>query len=96
MTVFHTAIQSLVLSAIFCIGQWLFYFIGLCDNGASWSKFFWGAVCLFIILSVVYASHTAITMYRMYKDPVFKYAHLRLGLSWKQYKEIKDKDNIVK
>ena len=39
---------------------------------------------------------TCLTLYRYHKDPVFKDANLRLGLSWREYnKIINDKNNLT-
>lgn len=83
---------SLVISAVFCGFQWLFFLVGIAENGATWDKFLWGALGIAIFLAIYTLITIAITMYRMYKDPIFKDAHLKTGISWKDYKKITGKD----
>ena len=87
-TLLITALQSAVLSAIFCLIQWLLSLIGLC-NTPSWNKFLWGGVALFCFLFLLYSYKTIITLYRYYKDPVFREANLKMGISWKDYKRLR-------
>ena len=90
-TLLITALQSVALSAFCWCVQWVLNHVGLSDMEATMGKFLWGSACFFIILFLLYGATTALTMYRMHKDPIFKDAHLRTGMSWKDYQRLKNK-----
>lgn len=85
-TLLVTALQSVVLSAFCWCVQWVLNHVGVSYMEATMGKFLWGSIGFFIILLLLYAAKTIVTIYRMHKDPTFKDAHLRTGISWKDYK----------
>lgn len=87
--------QSLVISAFCSIFQWFLSLIGV-SSKPTWDDFLWGSVGFFIFLFISSVFMTCLTLYRYHKDPVFKDANLRLGLSWREYnKIINDKNNLT-
>ena len=82
------AFQSIVVSAFFTLCKWLLSLLGLC-NAPTWFNFVGGAAILFSVLFLYSVGNTCITLYRYNKDPVFKEANLKVGLSWKDYKALK-------
>ena len=87
-TLLIIAAQSVALSALFCLAQWLLSLFGVC-NVPTWHKFVWGGVGLFCLFFIYSCYTTFITMYRFYKDPVFKEMNLRMGITWKDYKRFR-------
>lgn len=86
------AIGCAVISAVFCAIQWVLSLLSFCSK-PTLSKFVWGAVVLFAVLFLYTCYTTAMTMFRFRKDPVFKDAHLKTGISWRDYKRLKDGRN---
>jgi len=84
-------IQSAVISAILWVCQWLLSFTGICEKPAL-SKLFWGGLGVYALLFIYSVVVTVVTLFRCYKDPVFKDAHLRTGISWKNYKKFAEKN----
>ena len=81
-------VQSVALSALFSAIQWLLSIASICER-PTWVKFAYGSLGLFLVLFVLYAFKTGITLYRYHKDPVFKDANLMTGISWNDYKRLK-------
>lgn len=85
------AVISLLISAVFCLLQWLGSLMSLC-GAPTWGKFFWGAVGIFVLLLILYfinfgrnASH--------YDDPTFREMNQKSGISYEDYKRIKGGDS---
>lgn len=91
-TLLRIALQSVALSALFIGVLWVLHIAGLSDREVTWLKFLFGAIGIFILLTLYAVLTTATTLYRMHKDPAFKDAHLMTGISWKDYKRIKGKN----
>ena len=81
-------IYAIFYSAIFTFLQWIVSFMGLC-NAPTLKKFLYGALSLFIIFYLYHISSFLITLYHMHKDPMFKEAHIKTGISWSNYKKLK-------
>ena len=76
-------IICLILSA-FCSA---IFFLG---NGfVRWWQFLGGACGFFFLWFLLSCYQTIIALYRMHKDPVFRDAHLRTGITWSEYKRLK-------
>ena len=93
-TLLITVLQSAILSALFCLIQWLLSLTGLCSI-PSWHKFLFGGLALFCFLFLLYSYNTIITLYRYHKDSVFREANIRTGISWRDYKRLRNKSKQI-
>lgn len=68
----------------------LLHLMGLTD-GASWNDFFKEAFIVFVMLVGIGVAAVIKEMHHYWTDPEFRSAAQYLGISWADYKKIKDK-----
>lgn len=77
-------INALALSGVFSLIRMLFH--GFVTRG----QFLWGAVGIFVLLILDYIYNWIRTLVLMKKDPLFKQMTTQTGISWREYKKIKE------
>lgn len=88
------AAQGFAVAGICWVLHFVFYFIGFAETTPTGERFLWGWLIFFLIFFVLGGIHTCATMYRMWKEPLFKMLYMSTGLSWDKYKELYLSDSI--
>lgn len=76
--------MALGISGLICL-------ISLIFTKVSWQQFWWQAGGIFVFFLVDYIYNWSRTIILMKKDPVFKTMTEHTGISWKDYKRLKNK-----
>lgn len=80
------AIIALLLSGIFWIIQLVLSLLPSVSS-PDYKKFLWGALGIYILLVAYDIVTGAILFYHCIKDPMFRDAHMKTGMSWSDYKK---------
>jgi len=87
-----TIIKALLADALWAFGlSGVFSLIRLLFHGnVTRGQFLWGAVAIFLLLFLDYIYNWIRTIILMKKDPVFKQMTEQSGISWKDYKKMRN------
>lgn len=83
------AVSAIGLSAVFSLLQWIGSLLSW-SKPPTWSKFLWGSLVLFVVLVVYHLFLFLLTVRRCMKDPVFRKMHVETGISWRDYKMLRE------
>jgi len=82
---------AIMLSAFFSALKFIGSLLHICGR-LRWVDFLGGVLTLFIFFILWRAGHTLYYMHLYKKDPIFMEAHMRTGISWWDYKRLRNKD----
>jgi small-conductance mechanosensitive channel len=85
------AVLSIIIAILFGGLMYLLHLVSIV-NKPSWTNVLGMAFLLWVFMILNGLWRVAITAYRWHKDPVFKDANIKLGISWESYQRIKHKD----
>lgn len=83
-SIFMDVVMALVLSGVISLIRFVFH------GNVTRTQFLGGALAIFLLLLLDYIYNWIRTLILMKKDPVFKQMTIQTGISWKDYKKIKN------
>lgn len=92
MNIVKSAFWAALTSAVFCLFKWFGSLIGICEN-VKWWDFLGGGVGLFVLFFGYKMFWIFRDMYRRKKDPVYDAMANSTGISYKDYKKLRDSEN---
>ena len=80
---------AFVLSLVFTAGKWILSLLSICSS-PTWRDFLFGALALWAVAYIYSLANVIVLKYHYLKDPMFEDANRTIGISWRNYKRLKE------
>jgi len=92
LNVLKSAFWAVLLSGFFWLCKWIGSLLSICDQ-PTLSNFLGGGIVLFVVLFLHRMIWIIRDMRRRIKDPIYDQMANATGISYKDYKQLRDKKN---